>query len=107
MGARRTGGELVAKWGTHRFHDSVSLYSGDGQTVYMDAPEGLRMASALYRAALSVMAEPFPLSRGLSTSGTCRDPDTEGGKPSYKLERGGNGQARAGVRDEVWREGAL
>lgn len=52
----------------HRFRDSVAVWVGKGETVYMTADEAEAFAAALLRAAQSIRNEGF----AQSTCGTVR-----------------------------------
>lgn len=54
----------------HRFRDSVSLWAGNGETVYMTAATAKALAKALNKAARSVEREDFTKSEGLTATFT-------------------------------------
>ena len=50
----------------HRFHDSVAVHVGKGETVYFSAKDARKLARALHAVALSCERESFAESRGLT-----------------------------------------
>jgi hypothetical protein len=57
----------------HRFRDSVALYIGTGETVYVSAADARKIARALNRAAKSCASEPFAQSSGLTFAFSFQD----------------------------------
>lgn len=57
----------------HRFRDSVCLYVGTGETVYVSAADARKIARALNKAAKSCTSEPFAQSSGLTFSFSFQD----------------------------------
>jgi hypothetical protein len=59
---------------THRFHDSVALHIGDGQTVYLRTVDARKLSAAINRIARSIERESFGNSaNGLTFEHTAPD----------------------------------
>lgn len=80
---------MIARGQSHRFRDSVALYVGTGETVYMQPREARKLAAALLATAESVDREPFAKSHNL----TCEHVFTN--DAGIRPERDADGRARA------------